>query len=531
MTIIVFFLVMYVLVSISLYFLFPKAGVDGWKGLVPGLNFMEWCSIIGRPRWYAALLLIPIVNIFIYSGMAVDMVRSFGKFKFFDSFLSVIATPISFLMIAFNKESNYLGKTLNLERDYHQQILDAKETDNKRALEKLQAENPYKKSVLREWSESIIFAVFAASFIRMFLIEAYVIPTPSMEGSLLVGDFLFVSKAHYGIRMPQTIAMIPLLHNRIPILNKESYLKSPSLEYKRLAALERIDNNDPIVFNWPVGDSVYITNMRSWTVDQIRQQPGIQQQDRQLLQMVKNEDYVVRPVDKKDHYIKRCIAVAGDSLQIINRQVYINGKAVENPEHMQFSYIVKLPQSFNTKKLEELGIDTDDMIRSGGQVVGYHLDNHQAEVLEKFQNVQIQLYERNEPGIDIFPNDPNNFTDWTVDNFGPIWIPKAGETVTITANNISMYRRIIDVYEDNDLEIKNGRIYINGEQTTTYTFKQDYYWAMGDNRHNSEDSRMWGYVPHDHIVGKPLFIWMSAKNGSLGNGIRWNRIFKSASSM
>ena len=531
MALIVFFLITYIALSISLYLLFPKAGVDAWKGLVPGLNFIEWCNIIGRPKWYAILLFVPIVNIFIYSGMAVDMVRSFGGFKFLDSAMAVLLTPVKFAMMAKDEDATYLGKTLDLESAYHNKLMEAKESGNQRIYNKLVQDNPYQKTVAREWSESIIFAVFAAAFIRMFLIEAYVIPTPSMEGSLLVGDFLFVSKAHYGIRMPQTVAMIPLLHNRIPFFNTESYLKSPSLPYKRLKAIESIDNNDPIVFNWPVGDSVYITSRRSWTVEQVRQNPGIVNYDRELVSMVRNEDYVVRPTDKKDHYIKRCLAVAGDSLQIIDRQVYINGKVAENPEHMQFKYMVTLPSGFNSKKLEDLGIDIDDAVSNGRSVIGYHLDNKQAEALRNINGVQIENATFSQGGVDIFPNDPKNYTDWTVDNFGPIWIPKAGETVTITPKNLSMYRRVIDVYEDNDLEVKNGRIYINGTQTNSYTFKQDYYWAMGDNRHNSEDSRMWGYVPHDHIVGKPLFIWMSAKNGSLANGIRFNRIFKSASSM
>ena len=220
--------------------LFPKAGVDAVKGLIPGVNFVEWCKIIGQKPAHALWLLFPIVNIFIFAAMAVDMVRSFGKLQFKHTAAAVIYAPAAFFKIATNPNDKYLGPTLKREAEYAQSIADAKANNDQYKLKQLEEKNPYKKSQAREWVESIVFAVFAASFIRMFLIEAYVIPTPSMEGSLNVGDFLFVSKAHYGIRTPMTIAMIPLLHNQIPFINKESYLKNPALPYKRLPALEKI---------------------------------------------------------------------------------------------------------------------------------------------------------------------------------------------------------------------------------------------------------------------------------------------------
>ncbi|MEL6988717.1 MAG: DUF5684 domain-containing protein [Bacteroidota bacterium] len=226
----IFLIILYLLTSASLYFVFPKADVPAWKALVPGLNFVEWCKLIGRPGWWAALLLIPIVNIFIFAGMAVDLVRSFGKLQFVHSAAAVIFAPGIFSWLGFQKDEKYNGPILNQEKDYFKSIEEAKEKGEDYKVKKLVANNPYKKSGGREWAESIIFAVFAAAFIRMFLIEAYVIPTPSMEGSLLVGDFLFVSKAHYGIRPPMTVAMIPLLHNTIPLVGSESYLKKPSLK-------------------------------------------------------------------------------------------------------------------------------------------------------------------------------------------------------------------------------------------------------------------------------------------------------------
>jgi signal peptidase I len=517
--------------------IFPKAGVDAVKGLIPGVNFVEWCKLVGRKPAYALWLFFPIVNLFIFAGLAVDLVRSFGKLEFKHSALAVIYAPVAFFRIATNPNDKYLGPTLIVEGEYSKSIQEAKATGDAYKLKQLEEKNPYKKSVAREWVESIVFAVFAAAFIRMFLIEAYVIPTPSMEGSLNVGDFLFVSKAHYGIRTPMTVAMIPLLHNQIPIINKESYISKPNLPYYRFPALEKIEAGKPIVFNWPVGDSVYITSSRSYFVSQIARQPEYIDGDRELAAKVRNKDYVVRPIDKKDHYIKRCVAGPGDSLKIVDRQIYINGNAVSNPKHMQFLYQVALPPniSVNNKKLDAWGIDIGDnamgnnQLFNGGQAILF-LDNEQVERLKSLDpGVIIQLYPQKPEPTKLFPFDTIIGKNWSVDNYGPIWIPKGGTTTPISLSNLPFYRRIIEVYENNTLEIKGQDIFINGKKADTYTFKQDYYWAMGDNRHNSEDSRAWGYVPHDHIVGKPLFIWFSTKEGNIRNGINWNRIFKSAS--
>lgn len=518
--------------------LFPKAGVDAIKGLIPGVNFVEWSKIIGQKPAHALWLLVPIVNIFIFAYMAVDMVRSFGKLEFKHTAAAVIYAPAAFFRIATNPADKYLGPTITKEAEYAQNLVDAKASGDAYKLKQLEEKNPYKKTAAREWVESIVFAVFAASFIRMFLIEAYVIPTPSMEGSLNVGDFLFVSKAHYGIRMPMTVAMLPLLHNQIPIVNKESYLKSPSLPYKRLPALEKIEAGKPIVFNWPVGDSVYITSSRSYFVSQIDRQPEYMDQDRELSVKVKNKDFVVRPIDKKDHYIKRCVAGPGDSLQIKDKQIYLNGKAVVNPKHLQYLYHIVLPSnvSVNYKKMEDWGIDFGDnaygskeLFQNGEGIL--FLDADQVSKIKSLDpNVRIEAYPQAKEPLKLFPFDTIvGSQNWTVDNYGPIWIPKAGATTALTLKNLPFYRRVIEVYENNKLEIKGQDIYINGAKATSYTFKQDYYWAMGDNRHNSEDSRAWGYVPHDHIVGKPLFIWFSTKEGSISNGINWDRLFKSAS--
>lgn len=530
-SILIFFLVSYILLSISLYLLFKKTNVDPIKGLIPGVNFMEWCTLIGRKPIYALWLLFPVVNIFIFAGMAVDMVRSFGRFKFSDSALAVIYAPFIFFKIAKNDKDQYIGPTLTLEKAYQEKMEAARESGNDYELKKLEANNPYKKSVSREWTESIVFAVFAASFIRMFLIEAYIIPTPSMEGSLLVGDFLFVSKAHYGIRMPQTVLQLPLLHNTIPMVGSESYVKKPSLPYYRLPKIQSVHQNDAFVFNWPIGDSIYMTSTRSFAASQAKE-PQLLATNPELRRAKNNGQLRVRPMDKTDFYIKRAVGLPGDTLQIIDRQIHINGKATENPNNMQFNYIlVDKSNTFSIRNLKKYGITDSDVQNNGMGVYSIDIDEKQLAIIkERFPDVIIQVNDYfNKPNPSgYFPNDPKNFTDWTLDNYGPIYIPAKGETVTITPNNIALYRRIISTYDGNTLKIENGNIYINGEIARTYTFKQDYYWAMGDNRHKSEDSRFWGFVPEHNVVGKPLFIWMSWNNARLTDGIRWSRIFRSA---
>ena len=526
MSILIFLILSYILLSISLYGVFQKAGEAGWKALVPGYNFVVWCQLIGRPSWWALLLLIPIVNIFIAAGMNVDMARSFGKYNFWYAALAVIYAPIAFFLLWFKAENKYDGPTLEKEKAYAAQLLEAQEKKNLRLFKKLQANNPYRKTAGREWVEAIVFAVFAAAFIRMFLIEAYVIPTSSMEGSLLVGDFLFVSKAHYGIRMPMTVAQFPLIHNTVPGLESESYLHSPKLPYYRLPAIETIDRNDPIVFNYPEGDSVYFDARRTYTVHDARRNPSVRN-------FVRNKKLRVRPIDKKDHYIKRCIAVAGDKIEIKNKQVYINDQPAKNPAKLQYKHIIKHPNGINKNKLKEMGINYDEIANNKNPSISqYALNKEQVEKIKAMGNgIEVTPSEQKPDPRYLFPHDPIHYPSWTIDNFGPITIPAKGTTVNLSKQNIAIYRRVIGVYENNKFEEKNGKFYINDQEASSYTFQQNYYWAMGDNRHNSEDSRIWGFVPEDHIVGKPLFIWFSTKNGKLFNGINWNRLFSSAYKM
>ena len=519
-----FIIILYLALSLSLYPVFAKAGHAPWKALVPGWNFAVWCQLIGRNPLHALWLLFPIVNIFIFAAMAIDLARSFGRHGFWESVAAVVFAPFYFLFLGLKKA--YEGPVLENERSFRERLHKAEKEKNTLLLAKLQKENPYKKGQLREWAEAIIFAVFAAAFIRMFLIEAYVIPTPSMEGSLLVGDFLFVSKAHYGIRMPQTVAMIPLLHNRIPFADRESYLKKPSLRYQRLKPLETIDRNDPVVFNYPEGDSVYVFPGRTWSVYDYRR--GIPDPMVNAAIQSGQKALTSRPIDKKDHYIKRCIALPGDSVEIRDQQVYVNGKKAEQPRFIQHYYTIGIPNgTINTQQFSKWGISEEDVRDNSGNKILLVMDVAQAEKIKAMDtSIAVEKFPYSDlysSPTHLFPHDPKRFGSWKLDNYGPLYVPKKGQSVALKEETIALYRRIIQAYEGNTLVEKGGKFYINGEERSSYTFKQDYFWVMGDNRHNSEDSRYWGFVPEDHIVGKPLFIWFSSHNG-----IRWDRIFTSA---
>ena len=536
MSVLLFLIVLYILLGLSMMKLFEKAGIPGWKALVPGVAAVEWCKLVGRKPAYALWFLFPIVNIFIYAGMVIDLIRSFGRHGFWDSVLAVVYAPISFFWVGRDSNAKYEGPILDKEREFHRLHHEAVEKKDVLGLKKLDSQYPqFKKSATREWTEAIVFAVFAAAFIRMFLIEAYVIPSSSMEGSLKVGDYLFVSKAHYGIRTPMTVIQFPLMHNVMPVTGNESYMEEPSLPYFRLPAIETVDRNEPVVFNWPAGDSVYIVPGRSWDVGQWKRKNLANTEYKGM-----KVPFVTRPVDKKDHYIKRCLAIAGDSFQIRDGQVIVNGQVAQNPTHKQFTYQVKLGTTpLNVQKVADLGVNIYDLDQSrsprgtAAKNGYFNLDDTQVAKIKSWGFEVVRLKNDNRVSGDLFPNDPKQYTTWTVDDFGPLWIPKKGATTELTLASLPFYRRVIQVYEHNKLEVRNGKIFINDQEATSYTFKQDYFWMQGDNRHNSEDSRFWGYVPEDHIVGKPLFIWFSIKEGS-GNffqRIQWGRIFKSASTM
>ncbi len=374
--------------------------------------------------------------------------------------------------------------------------------DHNQEKERASVNQKKKKLFSNIWFKMLYVAFLVLLFFRIFFIDINVVPTPNMEGSLHIGDYLISSKKMW--------------HKLLPISNIKSKI---------------------FIFNWPVGDSIYITNSRFYVLGQVAREPAYIEQDAELSKKVQNKDFVVRTLDNKIHYIKRCVAGPGDSLQIKDRQIYLNGKPVKNPKHLQYLYQVQLPQnvSVNNKKLDEWGIDFGDNAMGGPQLFNngggvLFLDNEQVEKLKSLDpNVVIQIYPQRPDPLKLFPFDTIvGSQNWSVDNYGPIWIPKAGASTNLSLSNLPFYRRAIEVYEGNKLEVKGQDIFINGTKADSYTFKQDYYWAMGDNRHNSEDSRFWGYVPFDHIVGKPLFIWFSTKEGSISNGINWDRIFTSA---
>jgi signal peptidase I len=354
-----------------------------------------------------------------------------------------------------------------------------------------------RKSKTREWIDALVFAVIAATLIRTFLIEAFTIPTPSMEKSLLVGDFLFVSKVSYGARTPITPLSFPFVHQELPIIGGKSYVESVQWNYHRLPGFGHIKNNDIVVFNYP-GNVFY------------------------------PDDDLKRPIDKKTHYIKRCVGIGGDSIKVVNGLLYVNNEPAALPQKGQLTYtVVTDGNGINPRILEKYDIYEGANVSPG--VYQFTITHEVAEELKKLPFIKsvepyFQTAGAPSPYQKLFPYDSKY--NWNVDNYGPVWVPKAGATITLTEENLPVYQRCIVEFEGNTLSIQGTKFIINGKETTTYTFKQNYFWMMGDNRHNSADSRFWGFVPENHIVGKAVFIWMSWNtNGSFLSKIRWSRLF------
>lgn len=404
-----------------------------------------------------------------------------------------------------------------------------------------------KPSKLIEWVDALIFAVIAASLIRLFLIEAYTIPTSSMEKTLMVGDYLFVSKVSYGPKMPNAPISFPFAHNTLPLTNDvPSYVEWVKWPYNRLDGLGKVERNDIVVFNFPAGDTAiwqmqdqnYYAIKRKYAYElqrrDIRNGRSVLSFDKYLQkarsEILKNYDITTRPVDKRTNYVKRCVAIPGDSLEIVHGQVYINGEEQEHFENMQYNYLVKTDGSkINSVLLDRMGINRSDRsYNSASSLYRMPLTKENLQKIKHFTNVvNVNKYESINPKAvqyDIFPIDDD--FKWTEDNFGPLYIPEKGKTVSINMHNLPLYERIIDTHEGNELEVRDSTIYINGKKTSEYTFKMDYYFMMGDNRHNSMDSRYWGFVPEDHVVGKAVFIWLSVdKYGRFFDKIRWKRMF------
>tara|TARA_B100000767_G_C19777113_1_gene543285 strand:+ start:3309 stop:5003 length:1695 start_codon:yes stop_codon:yes gene_type:complete len=507
------------------YKLYIKAGRKGWEAIVPVYNAIILMQIIRRPKWWVILLFIPVINLMMFPVVWVETLRSFGRNKFSDTLLGILSLGF-FLFVA-----NYDSKTTyNKDRDLNS------------------------KTWFGEWISALLFAVIAATLVHNYFIQPYIIPTGSLEKTLLIGDFLFVSKFHYGARTPTSAIAFPMVHDTIPIIKKRSYLKKPQLPYFRFPGFQHVKRNDIVVFSWPA--------------DTVRQ-------------FFVREKGVVKPIDKKSNYVKRCVGIPGDSLEIINGFVYINGARSILPDRAktQYTHFGYNRKGVSSRKLLEAGykdFNRKYKIKKATQetynalapyILGVISSEEEyytvvtaskgipselisklrlsvKELLDAKKELTLTIAEAKEilrigiidsikqkitktktANTSFFPNTIPY--DWNEDNFGPILIPKVGMTVDLNEQNLPIYKKIIREYEGNILTKEGSSIFINNEEVKSYTFKKDYYWMMGDNRHRSEDSRYWGYVPEDHVVGKPVLVWFSIDgiNDGIKNwSIRWDRL-------
>ncbi|MBD3862492.1 signal peptidase I [Olleya marilimosa] len=522
---IIFFFVIQVLHGLATWKLYIKAGRQAWEAFVPVYNAIVLMKIINRPWWWTILLFLPIVNLILFPVVWVEIARSFKKNTALDTFLAIFSLGFySFYL-------NYAAKDLHHVKE--------------RSLQP--------RTELGDWVSSILFAVVAATIVHTYFIQPFVIPTSSLEKTLLVGDFLFVSKVHYGARTPETTIALPMIHDAIPGTSTPSYFKFPQLPKFRFPAFQSIKRNDIVVFNWPVDTLVDINN--------------------------ENGGVRYKPVDKKTNYVKRCVGLPGDTLSIKEGYVYINGKKNELPDRakLQFFYKVILNdvsaesiyQKYGiTEKYERYVFKTSannwnkaefqnylkvkkigtEVLKQDSTEVRFlsNLDQKSFDLL-KLEIAEKALYVNlTEDLANIMTSDPDVLTvtkdlsnsttenifpksqgyTWNRDFFGPIYIPEAGKTIALNLDNLPLYKRAITAYEGNTLKVKGNQILINDKVVDSYTFTEDYYWMMGDNRHNSQDARMWGFVPFDHVVGKPVLVWMSWDSNAKGiNKIRWNRLF------
>ena len=480
----IFFLLVQVVHFIGTWKLYVSAGRKAWEAAIPVYNAIVLFKIIGRPTWWTILLFLPIINLILFPVVWVETLRSFGKNSTLDKVLGIATFGLYIAYVNYTQKLNYT-------------------TDR--------SAEPINKTA--DTISSLLFAIVVATFVHTYFIQPFTIPTSSLEKSLLVGDFLFVSKVNYGARTPMTTVALPMVHDTIPLTKKKSYLNWPQLPYFRIPGFQTVERNDIVVFNWPV-DTVY----------KFRDQSGLR---------------VDKPIDKKSNYVKRCVGVPGDQLEIKDGIVFVNGKELILPERAkpQFSYKValdgKTPIDF-----EYLLKDMD--VTDGAGFTSEIRDTLFVKALtsagaERLKNVPgvTAVTRVVEKGIDESNNGKGVFPHihkWNSDNFGPIYIPQQGKTVALNLETLPFYKAIITDYEKNDLKVTGNEIRINGKIATSYTFQQNYYWMMGDNRHNSEDSRYWGYVPENHIVGKPIFIWMSWDSNAKGlKKIRWDRLFTTVS--
>ncbi|MBL6877025.1 MAG: signal peptidase I [Flavobacteriales bacterium] len=506
------------------YKLFNLAGVEGWKALIPFYNIIKHLDIINRPRWWIILVFIPVINLLMIPVIWVEYIKTFNHNSKLDRILVIVTLGFYIYYISYvSNKKKYISQISfsSFERSFG----------------------------------SIIYAIVIATIVHNYIIQPFVIPTGSLEKTLRVGDFLLVSKFHYGARIPSTLVSFPMVHDTIPIIKSRSYLKKPQLPYLRIPGFQEIKNNDIVVFNWPA-DTV-----RKFFV---------------------KEKGVIKPTDKKSNYVKRAVGIPGDSLEIRDGIVYLNGKENNLPDRARplFTYLIKSNEGVSSSKLinlevdgfirkfiikglstdtyaeisdyilnisnngeneyliyttdkgipiklvRELRLDIREIIDKEKELSLTHIDAIKIKNSNQFDTIYRTIQETDNSNSIFFPN--NTRFNWNNDHFGPLYIPKAGDKIDLNIKTLPLYKKIITDYEFNDLLVVEEDILINGVKENEYVFKQDYYWMMGDNRYNSEDSRVWGFVPFDHVLGRPVFIWMSIEglfNGMENWKFRWDRVF------
>ncbi len=523
---IVFILVIQIIHFLGTWKLYVKAGRKAWEAAIPVYNAIVLMQIIRRPKWWVLLLFIPIINLLMFPVIWVETIRSFGRNSLLETWLVVLTLGFYIYYVNYALDVTYMQ-----DRSLHP------------------------RTGLGEWVSSIVFAVVAATLVHTYFIQPYVIPTGSLEKTLRIGDLLFVSKFHYGARVPMTTIAAPMVHDTLPVLNVRSYLNKPQLPYLRIPGFQKVKKNDIVVFSWPA--------------DTVRA-------------FFRKEEGVIKPIDKKSNYVKRCVGTPGDSLEVIDGYVYINGKQLKLSDRAkpQYDYTAYGQKGVSSRLLLELGVDefnrkyiSTPLNQSQYQLLSNYIigggqnSSGEIELITKARGIPADVIRKaglnlreitdrqrivtltdemagklkNNPGIDsvvrivdpkgerganIFPQ--NAGYPWNYDNLGPIYIPGRGDKVAITLKSLPLYKKIIRDYEGNSVSVSGNQVLINGQVADSYTFKQDYYWMMGDNRDHSEDSRAWGYVPENHIVGKPIFIWLSFDNFNEGIAHwkpRWDRIF------
>jgi signal peptidase I len=504
--------------------LFSRAGLTSWHGYVPGLNYWTLLTLLKRPKHWIIPLLFPGPNLLMVTILNVELGIAFGKRSTAEQWLYGALPWVALPRLAFGDASEFVGT-----RDW----------------------SKVKKSMMREWGEAILWATVVASLIRGYVFEAFTIPTASMEDSMLVGDYLVVSKMSYGPKVPETPLSLPFVHNAIPGTNlSKSYLEWVKIPYSRLPGFGDVERYDAVVFNFPNGDSIvvdpylaghdYHALIRQRAMGFAGGDPVAYEAERERFNSMSRREWrrthgiKARPVDKKEHYVKRCVGLPGEDLAIVDRKLVIDGVEVPSPTGLQFNYLIRLKREADLRAIRDrLGL-TDIDIQGKGQSGTYFMALREDEALMLKEqglvaDVQPLDVTSRRGTLDMYPNTNKfDFGSWDLDNYGPIHLPAAGETVELTPRNIALYRRVITAYEGHDLQEREGVVLLDGEPATEYTFSQGYYWLMGDNRHSSADSRYWGFVPEDHVVGRASFTWFSKMNEAQHgeSGIRWGRMFK-----